>query len=102
MSDRHNEKAGTKNHQDGTITVLLQRMTEQRLPRALALKEHVDNGGKLSEPDIKFLEQVFEDAHHMTTHIDFKAHPQLLEIGSKMAALYNEITARALENEKQS
>ena len=45
----------------GVITALAQRMTEERLPKALALKERVDKGAVLNEVDLNFLEQVVED-----------------------------------------
>lgn len=86
--------------EDGTITVLLQRMVNQRLPRALELKKFVDGGGCLSELDIQFLERVFNDAGKASQHIHLKDHPELAELASKMAGLYEEITAKALENER--
>jgi hypothetical protein len=43
---------------------------------------------------------VFEDA--VANQSQWEKHPELTEIISKVAALYNEITAKALENEKNS
>jgi hypothetical protein len=94
MSDKETE--------EGIITVVLQRMVHQRLPRALALKEHVDNGGLLSEQDILFLQQVFDDSQHINSHMDLKDHPELIEIVGKMATLYHDITSKALENERNA
>ena len=42
---------------EGVIAVLLERLSSQRLPRALALKKRVDRGEVLTEPDIAFLER---------------------------------------------
>jgi len=84
--------------EDGIATVLLNRLTELRLPRALEIKESVDAGEVLTESEMEFLERVFEDAVAQQSKWD--DHPELAEIISKMAALYNDITAKALENEK--
>jgi hypothetical protein len=43
----------------GVTLALLERFQTQRLPRALALKERIDQGGLLDEFDIAFLETVF-------------------------------------------
>ena len=37
----------------GLIAVLAKRMVEERLPKALALKERVDRGESLNELDLK-------------------------------------------------
>ncbi len=46
----------------GVIAVLAKRMVEERLPKALALKERVDRGEVLNDLDLAFLEQVVTDA----------------------------------------
>jgi len=84
----------------GVIAVLAKRMTEERLPKALALKERIDRGGVLSEVDLTFLEQVLADARQIKPlmHKD----PKVLEVAGRMVELYGEITAKALENEKKA
>ena len=42
----------------GVIAVLAKRMVEERLPKALAMKERVDKGGLLNDLDLAFLEQI--------------------------------------------
>ena len=86
--------------EQGVIAVLAKRMVEERLPRALALKERVDRGGVLSEVDLTFLEQVLADAKQIKPlmHKD----PKVLQVAGRMVELYAEITAKALENEKQA
>ncbi len=86
--------------EEGIALTLLNRLTEVRLPRALAIKEQVDRGEVLDQSEIEFLERVFEDA--VANQSRWEKHPELAEIVSKVAALYHEITAKALENEKNS
>ena len=82
----------------GVIAVLAKRMVEERLPKALALKERVDRGEKLNELDLAFLEQVVTDAN--ATRPLVKDNPQVAEVAGRMLQLYKEITAKALENEQ--
>jgi hypothetical protein len=85
---------------DGVALVLLKRLTEIRLPRALAIKEQVDRGERLSESEVEFLDRVFDDA--VANRSEWESHPELGEIISKVANLYQEITEKALANEKNS
>ena len=82
----------------GTIQVLLERLVEIRLPRALALEERVDAGGKLSEYDIKFLKRIMDDSP-LAKSLS-KDHPELRPLMSKLVSLYSDITSKALENER--
>ena len=84
----------------GVILALMERFNEQRLPRALELKKRVEHGECLTEPDITFLDEVFKDANHVMPLVD--KHPELQPVASRAISLYKEITAKALENEKQS
>jgi hypothetical protein len=82
----------------GIIAVLLERFETQRLPRALALKEKVDKGERLSDWDTQFMEQVLEDTATAKPFID--EHPELHSLYARAIDLYEDITAKALENEK--
>jgi len=84
----------------GVILALTERFNEQRLPRALEPKKRVEHGECLTESDITFLDEVFKDANHVMPLVD--KHPALQPIASRAISLYKEITAKALENEKQS
>ena len=86
--------------EEGIALTLLNRLNEVRLPRTLAIKEQVDRGEPLSDSEIAFLERVFEEA--IANQSQWEKHPELSEIISKLAALYNDITTKALENEKNS
>ena len=82
----------------GLIVTLAKRLETQRLPRARSLKEKVDNGNILNEFDISFLEEVIEDIRK--AHPLVERHPEWQPVVTKMLDLYNEIAARAVENEK--
>ncbi|MCC6210379.1 MAG: hypothetical protein IT513_04985 [Burkholderiales bacterium] len=83
----------------GTIAVLAKRMVEERLPKALALKERIDKGDVLNDLDLAFLEQVIADAGRIKPLME--KDPRVLEIAGRMTQLYKEITEKALENEKK-
>jgi hypothetical protein len=82
----------------GVIAVLAKRMVEERLPKALALKERVDRGEVLNDLDLAFLEQVVVDARKVLPMA--QENPQVLDVAGRMLKLYREISDKALENEK--
>ena len=82
----------------GVLTALAQRLIDQRLPRALALKEKVDQGAVLQDRDVEFLERVLEDANKIAPVID--RNPKYKDVAGRMLQLYKEIMAKALENEQ--
>jgi hypothetical protein len=82
----------------GVIAVLAKRMVEERLPKALAMKERVDKGGLLNDLDLAFLEQVLKDAGQIRPMM--QKDPRVLKVAGQMVQLYKEITEKALENEK--
>jgi len=84
--------------QPGVIAVLAKRMVEERLPKALALKERVDHGDVLNELDLNFLEQVVTDAN--TIRPLMRDDPRVLEVAGRMLELYREISEKALANEQ--
>ena|SRR5688572_4446429 len=84
--------------ESGTITVLAKRMVEERLPKALELKERVDKGAVLNELDLNFLEQVLKDAQ--TVMPLARDNPRVDKLAGQMLQLYGEITRKALANEQ--
>jgi hypothetical protein len=84
----------------GTITVLMERLEKQRLPRILSLKEKVDAGTPLDEQDLDFLEKVMTDARNVIPLIE--RHPEYQLMTNQVLSLYKDITDKALQLEKDS
>jgi hypothetical protein len=84
----------------GTIQAMLQRLNNQRLPRALELKARVDRGEKLLDGDIDFLQAVFADASQAQAYAE--KYPEYGALVTRLISLYSEITSKALENERGS
>jgi hypothetical protein len=82
----------------GTLAVLAKRMVEERLPKALAMKERVEKGEVLTDLDLAFLEEVVAGARQ---NWGLLKDPRVLEVAGRMTQLYKEITEKALENEKK-
>lgn len=83
---------------EGVLTVIVERMQEQRFPRALELKAKVDSGETLEDFDIDFLEKVFEDCNNLKPLLD--RHPEYRDLAARMMNLYHAITTKALANEQ--
>lgn len=89
----------TSNQDAGTIQALLERLQKFRLPRALDLKQRVDEGARLTDEDVTFLKRVFEDAagaQQLATR-----HPDLQSLAVRLIGLYDDITKKALDNEQR-
>ena len=82
----------------GVLVALAKRLETIRLPLAQELKDKVDRGEKLNDLDMNFLEEVNEDIQKVRPILD--RNPEWQPIAAKMLELYNEITAKAIENEK--
>ena len=78
----------------GITVVVLKQFTEKTLPEVLWMKEKLDKGECLSEGDIEFLERIFENASKATENQEYQS------LYAKVVELYQEITAKALENEQ--
>ncbi len=84
----------------GVISVLLERFEKQRLPRALSIKEKVDQGETLDDFDIEFLEEVFAAANEIKPLVE--RNPEYQKLVAQAVHLYGEIMEKALLNEKGS
>lgn len=87
-------------HDDCIIITMLQRLWESRLPRALRLKEKVDEGRTLNPSDISFLERGHQSAQRIMPLID--KHPRYQAVFAGVIHLYHQITEQALDNEQGS
>jgi hypothetical protein len=84
----------------GVAIVLLERLTEDTLPKALEIKARVDHGERLDHWDIEFLQELFNRAEQIKPLMD--RHPEYQEVYSRAVHLYKEITDQAVLNEKES
>jgi hypothetical protein len=83
----------------GTIQALLERLTSQRLPYALELREKVDRGERLSDYDTEFLKNVLEEAQSIPQLAT--KHPEYENLVGQLVGLYTHITSKGLENEER-
>jgi hypothetical protein len=86
--------------EEHVLRAFLINFEKHTLPRALRIKEEVDNGGLLSDGELAFLEQVISETSHAKTLVD--RHPDLQALYAHAVGLYDAITARALKNEEQA
>ncbi len=85
------------NHSGGVMAMLVSRFEGEQLDDLLALKRAVDDGARLSEHHGNLLGQVCSEAIHSKRLVD--KHPEYQALYARSARLFNEIAARALENE---
>ena len=90
----------TSEEDKGVAAALIQRLELERIPRALDLKEKVEAGGLLDDMDIAFLEHVFADMEDVKQLV--ARNPEYHQLAVNVVGLYEEITARALANEKSA
>jgi len=82
----------------GTITALILRMDEIRLPRVRRLQLKVNAGELLDESDIDFLKRVHDD--YQANQALIQRNPEFSRIMSCFIDLYAEIIAKGFDNEK--
>ncbi|MCW8884398.1 MAG: hypothetical protein OQK12_03965 [Motiliproteus sp.] len=89
----------TADHDSGVMMTVIRRLNHRRVPRVLALKQHVDAGAALSDYDISFLERVLKDAGRIKPYID--RNQEYRDIYVRLIGLYLNIVHTALENENK-
>ena len=87
------------NNEDGAILVLIERFEKYRLPMLIKLKDKTDNGERLSDADIEFLDRIIRDVQQSKRLID--RHPEWHAFCASVIHLYETITEQALDNEKK-
>jgi hypothetical protein len=84
----------------GIITAYIEKLEEQSIPRALALKKRIESGELLNEIDIMYFEDQLANASSMMPML--KHHPEYQKLIAELASLYHEISEHALNNEVSS
>ncbi|TNF98576.1 MAG: hypothetical protein EP297_07640 [Gammaproteobacteria bacterium] len=87
-------------HKAGVVVILLQRLENYCLPRALKIKEKVDLGGLLDEFDIDFMEEMFSEISESRSVI--QRDQECERLAASMMQLYMQIADQAMLNEKQA
>lgn len=82
----------------GIVESVLLDFNQHRLPRLIHLKKSVDDGERLNEYDIQFLDDSFNLSKGCEQFSE--AHPEYKTLVAQVVGLYHHITSRALNNEK--
>jgi len=85
---------------DAILQLLLERLVSQRLPRVVAIRDRVNQGERLTDFDIDFLQEAMTDAGDAAKYLD--RHPELQSLGVRLVQLYDEIVTKATENESKA
>jgi hypothetical protein len=84
----------------GVAIALLERLTEETLPKAMEIKERLGRGEKLDHWDLEFLHKWAERAEQVRPLLAH--HPEYQDVFARTVHLYKEIADQALSNEKSS
>lgn len=87
-----------KEEDRATLTAVLKRFTRFRLPRALEIRERLNQGGTLTEMDMQFLDRVFEAAKDVMPIVE--RNPEYQPLAAQAVEIIHEITSLALEYEQ--
>ena len=82
----------------GTITALMLRFKDYRLPRALRMRDRVRAGEVLSDEDIAWLERIFSESNSVRPLVE--RNPEYKSLVVSAINLYAEIIELGVENEK--
>jgi len=80
-----------------TLAALLTRTNDTHYPRARLIKQHLDEGQRLSESDLAFLHRVIDHGDEVLAII--QRNPDYQELAAKSIAFYNELLQQAIDNE---
>lgn len=82
----------------GLAVVLIERFEHWILPRVLDIKARVDQGERLADYDVEFLEDLLKETQEVKRHVDRA--PEYQALFARAVGLYGEITKKGLENEQ--
>lgn len=82
----------------GLAIVLLQKLTEETLPKLAEIESRLDGGECLDHWDIEFLEDLFRRAEQVKPMTD--NHPEYQALYAGVVHLYKRIMDKAMLNEK--
>jgi hypothetical protein len=92
-------RTGNRIYDLGVLTVILKGLSDECLPRLLAMKRRVDNGERLSDWHIAYLERSCADARWIESLLE--RNPEYRDLVAGLLHLYKDIADRALENERR-
>ena len=81
----------------GTITALLQLFEKSHYPRALRVKERLENGEALSDEDMRFLQAALERVQQAVPIV--KRNDQYQKLVGQVISFYSGIADLAVKNE---
>jgi hypothetical protein len=81
----------------GTLTVTVQRVVLYRIPRALRLKQRLDEGVELSEYELGYLAALAEETRLIAPLL--RKHPEWRSITNRMIQLCVDLSNDAMDNE---
>lgn len=85
---------------EGTPQVLIERFVEHRLPVLLEMKKSVEAGEPLSDGEIEVLSRIIEQEKSFGGVAE--KYPEYKPMIAQVIDLYNEITEKALLNERKA
>lgn len=85
---------------EAVLTVLLERLEKQTLPRLFEMQTRADRGEVLNDADLVFLEESMREARQSEALLI--EHPQYQRLAGKLVDLYKAITDKALANQERA
>lgn len=82
----------------GTLAAIMLDLEENHLPRAMHILDKVNDGELLSDRDIRFLRNVYEESRANESLVE--RHAEYTSLISRCFCLYTEIINKGIENEK--
>lgn len=86
-------------HNDGTEQVMVEKFIKYELPKLLALREKVSDGGKLTDVEVEMMSDIVERARGF--HKFVERWPDYKPVMAQIIDTYHEISSKALENESK-